>query len=123
MSLNPSTPDDAAARAWRTFWIASAAVFLVLLDTTAVVAAYAPPRTHFSAVSAADLSWNCERSNPTTLRIHHPPLWAVAPDRAYEPTSCIEGQLQTGCSRSRFAGEWQRSPIPDVRWSHSRETG
>ena len=30
---------------------------------------------------------------------------------------------QTGCSRSGFAGEWQRSPIPDVRWLHSRETG
>ncbi len=57
MSPNPSTPDDAAARAWRTFRIASAAVFLVLLDTTAVVAAYAPLRAHFSAVSAADLSW------------------------------------------------------------------
>jgi EmrB/QacA subfamily drug resistance transporter len=57
MSPNHSTLDDAAARAWRTFRIASAAVFLVLLDTTAVVAAYAPLRAHFSAVSAADLSW------------------------------------------------------------------
>ncbi|MEY8689072.1 MAG: MFS transporter [Leptothrix sp. (in: b-proteobacteria)] len=57
MSPNPSLPDEAAARAWRTFRIASAAVFLVLLDTTAVVAAYAPLRAHFSAVSAADLSW------------------------------------------------------------------
>ncbi len=57
MSPKPSTPDDAAARAWRTFRIASAAVFLVLLDTTAVVAAYAPLKAHFNAVSAADLSW------------------------------------------------------------------
>lgn len=57
MTTNPSTPDAAAARAWRTFRIASAAVFLVLLDTTAVVAAYSPLRAHFSGVSAADLSW------------------------------------------------------------------
>lgn len=57
MTTNNPTPDAAAARAWRTFRIASAAVFMVLLDTTAVVAAYAPLRAHFSAVSAADLSW------------------------------------------------------------------
>lgn len=44
-------------KAWRTFWIASAAVFLVLVDTTAVVAAYTPLRAHFSGVSAAELSW------------------------------------------------------------------
>jgi EmrB/QacA subfamily drug resistance transporter len=42
---------------WRTFCIASAAVFLVLLDTTAVIAAYAPLRAYFSGVSVADLSW------------------------------------------------------------------
>ena len=46
-----------AASPWRTFWIASAAGFLVLLDTTAVVAAYAPLRAHFSGVSVASLSW------------------------------------------------------------------
>jgi EmrB/QacA subfamily drug resistance transporter len=57
MSPDLSPPDAAAAGAWRTFRIASAAVFLVLLDTTAVVAAYAPLRAHFSAVSVADLSW------------------------------------------------------------------
>lgn len=57
MSPNPSSTDQAEARAWQTFRIASAAVFLVLLDTTAVVAAYAPLRAHFSDVSAADLSW------------------------------------------------------------------
>jgi EmrB/QacA subfamily drug resistance transporter len=57
MSSTHTPADAAAARAWRTFRIASAAVFLVLLDTTAVVAAYAPLRAHFSAVSAADLSW------------------------------------------------------------------
>lgn len=57
MTPNPSTPDADAARAWRTFGIASAAVFLVLLDTTTVVAAYSPLRAFFSAVSAADLSW------------------------------------------------------------------
>lgn len=37
-------------------------------------------------------------------------IWSVCP-------------LQTGCSRSGFAREWQRSLIADVRWSHSRETG
>ena len=47
----------AGSAAWRTFRIASAAGFLVLLDTTAVVATYAPLRAHFSAVSLADLSW------------------------------------------------------------------
>ena len=57
MSPHPSPPDGTPALAWRTFWIASAAVFLVLLDTTAVVAAYSPLREHFSAVSVADLSW------------------------------------------------------------------
>jgi len=54
---HPSPPDGTKALAWRTFRIASAAVFLVLLDTTAVVAAYSPLREHFSAVSVADLSW------------------------------------------------------------------
>lgn len=48
---------DAVPTAWRTFAIASAAVFLVLLDTTAVVAAYTPLRAHFSAVSVSELSW------------------------------------------------------------------
>ena len=48
---------SSGSTAWRTFRIASAAGFLVLLDTTAVVAAYAPLRGHFSGVSLADLSW------------------------------------------------------------------
>lgn len=56
--MQPSaTPTPAIASPWRTFWIASAAVFLVLLDTTAVVAAYAPLRAHFSGASVASLSW------------------------------------------------------------------
>jgi EmrB/QacA subfamily drug resistance transporter len=54
MSTPPPLIDP---RPWRTFWIASAAVFLVLLDTTAVVAAYAPLRAHFNGVSVATLSW------------------------------------------------------------------
>ena len=37
--------------------IASTALFLVLLGTTAMVSAHASPREHFSHVSAADLSW------------------------------------------------------------------
>ena len=55
--MTPAKTSSAAQAAWRTFRIASAAGFLVLLDTTAVVAAYAPLRTHFSSVSTADLSW------------------------------------------------------------------
>ena len=50
-------PAPPSASPWRTFWIASAAVFVVLLDTTAVVAAYAPLRSHFSGVSVSTLSW------------------------------------------------------------------
>lgn len=56
-AVAPQQANSAAAAAWRTFRIASAAGFLVLLDTTAVVAAYAPLRAHFSSVSSADLSW------------------------------------------------------------------
>lgn len=54
VSIDASRPSDSP---WRTFWIASAAVFLVLLDTTAVVAAYASLREHFGGVSVASLSW------------------------------------------------------------------
>ena len=55
--MTPARASSAAQAAWRTFCMASAAGFLVLLDTTAVVPAYAPLRAHFSAVSLADLSW------------------------------------------------------------------
>ena len=55
--ITPEKASSAAQAAWRTFRIASAAGFLVLLDTTAVVAAYAPLRAHFNSVSSADLSW------------------------------------------------------------------
>jgi EmrB/QacA subfamily drug resistance transporter len=57
MSSTATRHNPATGHAWRSFWIASAAVFLVLLDTTAVVAAYAPLRAHFRDVSVADLSW------------------------------------------------------------------
>ena len=50
-------PSTLVSSPWRTFWITSAAGFLVLLDTTAVVAAYAPLRAHFSGASVASLSW------------------------------------------------------------------
>ncbi len=50
-------PSTLVSSPWRTFWIASTAGFLVLLDTTAVVAAYAPLRAHFNGVSVASLSW------------------------------------------------------------------
>ena len=53
MSPTPSTPGPAAALAWPAVLIASAAAFLLLLDTTAMAAAWAPPMTHFSAVPAA----------------------------------------------------------------------
>jgi EmrB/QacA subfamily drug resistance transporter len=46
-----------ASQAWRTFWLSSAAVFLVILDSTAVVATYPSLRAYFQDVSAADLSW------------------------------------------------------------------
>ena len=55
--MKSTTPSDPVQDAWRTFRIASATGFLVLLDTTAVVAAYAPLRVHFSSVSSTDLSW------------------------------------------------------------------
>ena len=54
--MNACAPSPTPS-AWRTFWIASAAVFLVPLDTTAVVAAYAPLPAHFIGVSVAELSW------------------------------------------------------------------
>lgn len=57
MTLTTAGAGRALASPWRTFWLASAAVFLVLLDTTAVVAAYAPLRAHFSSVSVAELPW------------------------------------------------------------------
>jgi len=55
-------PQSAAAApgkplAWRTFWLTSAAAFLVALDATAVVAAYAALRAEFGSVSPAWLSW------------------------------------------------------------------
>ena len=43
--------------AWQTFWLASAAIFMVSLDATVVVAAFPALRTHFAQASAADLSW------------------------------------------------------------------
>lgn len=54
MTVAPGQP---GASAWRTFFVASTAVFLVLLDTTAVIAAYTSLRAQFSSVSVADLSW------------------------------------------------------------------
>ncbi len=46
-----------ATKAWRTFWIASAVVFMVSLDATVVVAAFPAMRAHFATASAAVLSW------------------------------------------------------------------
>lgn len=53
----PSSLPLASADPWQTFWLSSAAVFLVILDSTAVVATYPSLRAHFQNVSAADLSW------------------------------------------------------------------
>lgn len=50
-------PSNVARAAWRTFWLTSAAVFLVSLDATAVVAAYSALRAQFAGVSIAALSW------------------------------------------------------------------
>ncbi len=50
-------PPPQSSQAWRTFWLSSAAVFLVILDSTAVVATYPSLRAYFQDVSAADLSW------------------------------------------------------------------
>jgi EmrB/QacA subfamily drug resistance transporter len=57
--MNPPAPSLSvtAPSSWQTFWLSSTAVFLVILDSTAVVATYASLRTHFETVSAADLSW------------------------------------------------------------------
>jgi len=45
------------ASPWPVFWIASAAVFLVSLDTTMLYAAFGAVRAGFPGTSAADLSW------------------------------------------------------------------
>ena len=50
-------PPPQSSQAWRTFWLSSAAVFLVILDSTAVVATYPSLRAYFQDVSAANLSW------------------------------------------------------------------
>ena len=50
-------PQTGARSAWRTFGLTSAAVFLVTLDATAVVAAYGALRDQFGQVSMAWLSW------------------------------------------------------------------
>jgi EmrB/QacA subfamily drug resistance transporter len=47
----------APARPWRTFAIASVAVFLVSLDATVLFAAFPALRVAFPTASAADLSW------------------------------------------------------------------
>ncbi|MDI4633420.1 DHA2 family efflux MFS transporter permease subunit [Pelomonas sp. V22] len=46
-----------AGSPWPVFWIASAAVFLVSLDTTLLYAAFPALRASFASASAADLSW------------------------------------------------------------------
>ena len=51
------SPSIKSCGPWPTFWLTSAAVFLVLLDTTAVAAAYSALRAQFSGVSVAALSW------------------------------------------------------------------
>jgi EmrB/QacA subfamily drug resistance transporter len=56
-ALPGATPQASARAAWRTFGLTSAAVFLVTLDATAVVAAYAALRDQFGQVSMAWLSW------------------------------------------------------------------
>lgn len=48
---------DAALGSWPVFWVASAAVFIVGLDSTMLFAAFASIRASFPAASAADLSW------------------------------------------------------------------
>ena len=58
----PTAATDVASQyrarsAWRTFALTSAAVFLVTLDATAVVAAYAALREQFGQASLAGLSW------------------------------------------------------------------
>jgi EmrB/QacA subfamily drug resistance transporter len=45
------------AAPWRTFWIASIAVFLVSLDATVLYAAFDTVRAGFPGASAADMSW------------------------------------------------------------------
>lgn len=52
-----STAPASASSPWPTFWIASAAVFLVSLDTTLLYAAFPALRASFASASAADLSW------------------------------------------------------------------
>jgi EmrB/QacA subfamily drug resistance transporter len=44
-------------RAWQTFWLAAATLFMVALDATVVVAAFPALRAAFSDTSAATLSW------------------------------------------------------------------
>lgn len=44
-------------RAWQTFWLAAATIFMVSLDATVVVAAFPALQAAFSDTSAAALSW------------------------------------------------------------------
>lgn len=48
---------SAAAPGWRTFWIASSAVFLVALDATMLFAAFDALRESFTGSSTATVSW------------------------------------------------------------------
>lgn len=58
-ALSPSTAGVApkTASPWPVFWIASAATFLVSLDTTMLFAAFDALRRSFADASAAELSW------------------------------------------------------------------
>jgi EmrB/QacA subfamily drug resistance transporter len=53
----PAAAAPGKALAWRTFRLTSVAAFLVALDATALVAAYAALRAEFGSVSPAWLSW------------------------------------------------------------------
>lgn len=53
----PVTTSAPTPTPWPVFWIASAAVFLVSLDTTLLYAAFPALRASFASASAADLSW------------------------------------------------------------------
>lgn len=50
-------PPKAAPSPWPVFWVASAATFLVSLDTTMLYSAFGALRAGFPAATAADLSW------------------------------------------------------------------
>lgn len=46
-----------SGRAWWTFWLAAATIFMISLDSTVIVAAFPVLRAAFSETSAATLSW------------------------------------------------------------------